>query len=118
MSGLLAATQPARTIIVERGGAIVSEHGGTPTWWIPLLVALAAAGVSYAVTWRFKRADVDRENALRAVDLVDEAEQIASLQKRWRDDGGARTTMRLLQQARVRAQPLDDVDLDERFQQR
>jgi hypothetical protein len=108
MIELLIASQTARTVVIERGG-------GT-NWWPALLVALAAAAVSYAVTWRFKKADVDRENALRAVDLVDEAEQIASLQDRWRDDGGARKTMRLLQQARVRAQPLDDADLDKRFQ--
>ena len=90
MIGILAATQPARTIIVQRGGAIVNESGGTP-WWVPvvttLAVALTAAAVSYAVSWRFKRADVDRENALRAVVRVDEAEQIPSLDYPWRDEG-------------------------------
>jgi hypothetical protein len=117
MSGLLDATEPARTIIVEHGGAIVHESGGGTNWWPPLLVALAAAVVSYAVTWRFKKADVDRENALRAVDLVDEAEQVASLNdRRWEDEGGILTTYRRLQQARVRTQPLDDYVLDDRFQ--
>ena len=120
MIGILAATQPARTIIVQRGGAIVNESGGTP-WWVPvvttLAVALTAAAVSYAVSWRFKRADVDRENALRAVDRVDEAEQIASLDYRWRDEGhGGLATHLLLQEARVRADPLDDDDLEDRFQ--
>jgi hypothetical protein len=38
MVELLAATEPgARMIIVERGGAIVHESGGTP-WWVPLAV--------------------------------------------------------------------------------
>jgi hypothetical protein len=109
--GFLPATQPARTIVVERGGT---------AWWVPfltaLLVALAAAAASYYATWRFKRADVDRENALRAVDLVDRAEQIASLDPLWRDEGeGGLTTHRLLQEARVRTEPLDDDDLDKRF---
>jgi hypothetical protein len=108
MVAFLEASRAARTIIVERGG-------GTPTWWIPLAVALVAAAVSYAVAWRFKRADVDRENALRAVDLIDRAEQIASLDDLWRNEGGGLTTHRLLQEARVRAEPLDDDDLEERF---
>jgi hypothetical protein len=89
--------------------------------WVPpasaLFVALVAAIVSYCVTWRFKRADIDRDNGIRAADLVDEAERIAS----WRDrfdaqpEGGASATLRLLQQARVRAEPLDDSDLADRF---
>jgi hypothetical protein len=92
MSTFLAATEPARTIVIERGGAIVNESGGTPTWVTFLLafgVALVAAAVSYSVTWKFKKTDVDRENALRAVDLVDEAEQIAALRYRYRDEGGS-----------------------------
>jgi hypothetical protein len=110
MTGLLAATQPARRIVVE--------GGGTP-WWVPLAialgVALVAALVSYVATWRFKAADFDRENALRTVDLVDEAELIASVEDRWRSEGGAETTMLRLQRARVRAQPLKDEALDNRF---
>jgi hypothetical protein len=34
------------------------------SWWVPsvsaLFVALVAATVSYSVTWRFKRADIQR----------------------------------------------------------
>jgi hypothetical protein len=120
MSGLIAATQPAQRIVVERGATLVVERGGGTPWWVPLAialgVALVAAFVSYAVTWRFKRADVDRENALRAVDIVDRAEQIASLDDLWNNEGGGgMATYRLLQEARVRAQPLDDNDLDQRF---
>jgi hypothetical protein len=111
MSSLLAATETARAIVIERSST---------AWWIPfvttLVVALVAAVVSYSVTWTFKKADIDRENAIRAADLVDEAEQIASLQDRYRNEGGAKTTMRVLQAARVRAQPLDNDDLDKRFQ--
>jgi carbohydrate-selective porin OprB len=85
-------------------------------WWIPLLVALAAAAGSYAVTWRFKRADVDRENALRAIDLVDEAERIAAFEDLSINDGPTEETYRILQEARARAEPLDDKELDKRFQ--
>jgi hypothetical protein len=110
MSKLLAATEPARTIVIERGGT---------AWWLPFVttlgVALAAALASYVVTWRFKRADVDRENAIRAIDLVDEAEQLASREDIYRDAGGATATLHLLQMARVRAQPIDDPDLDDCF---
>jgi len=35
MGALLATTQPARTIIVERGGG--------PAWWVPLGIALTVA---------------------------------------------------------------------------
>jgi hypothetical protein len=31
MSGLLAATQPARTVVIERGGT---------AWWVPFVAAL------------------------------------------------------------------------------
>ncbi len=110
MSGLIAATEPARTIVIERGG--------TP-WWIPfataLFVALAAAAASYYAAWRFKKSDVNRENAFRAAELVDQAEQIASRQDRYEAEGGPATTMRLLHEARVRAEPVADSDLDDRF---
>jgi hypothetical protein len=60
---LLAATQP---IVVERDGT---------DWWIPfataLFVAFVAALASYYATWRFKKGDVNRENAFRAAGLVD-----------------------------------------------
>jgi hypothetical protein len=83
-----------------------------------LFVAVVAAGVSYWVSWRFKRADVNRDNGVRAADLVDEAERIVA----WPDhfdaqpEGGGSATLRLLQQARVRAEPLDDPVLRDRFQ--
>jgi hypothetical protein len=100
---------------------IVAESGGT-AWWIPfgtaLAVALVAAAASYYATWRFKRADVNRESAFRTADLVDQAERLAS----WRgdegeDNGGAdlQEVTRLLQRARVWAQPLDDSELDDRM---
>jgi hypothetical protein len=108
MSRLLAAAQAARTIVVERGG-------GT-AWWIPLGVALFAAATAYYATWKFKKADVNRENAFRVADLVDEAEQIVSRPDRYEAEGGAMTTSRLLGEARVRAQPLEDDDLNDRFQ--
>ena len=80
-------------------------------------MAAAAAAASYYATWRFKAADVNRENGLRAVDLVDEAEQVAARLERYdaEPDGGATAIYRLLQQARVRTQPLDDGELDDRF---
>jgi hypothetical protein len=110
MNGLLAATEPARTIVVERGG---------PAWWIPfataLFVATVAALASYYATWRFKRADVNRENAVQARDLVDDAERIASSPDRYREGGGAKATSRLLQQALIRAQPIDDWNLFDDF---
>jgi hypothetical protein len=109
MSVFLAATQPARTIVIEH------EGGGTP-WWVPLLVALAAAVASYYATWRFKRADVDRQNALRAADLIDEAERLTSEPARYEAEPDASEVVRrLVQQARIRAQPLNDKELDDRF---
>jgi hypothetical protein len=75
MSGSFAATEPARTIVVQRGANLVIERGGGPGWWVPLLIALAVALVAaialYSVSWRFKKADVDRETALQAADVVD-----------------------------------------------
>ena len=97
---------------------IVAGHGGGTAWWILLLVALAAAGASYLATWLLKSSDVNRENAFRAADLVDQAEQIASWRKvEGEDDSSAdfQKASRLLQQARVRAQPLDDSDIDDRM---
>jgi hypothetical protein len=110
MSGLFAATEPTRTIVVERGGT---------AWWIPfstaLLVAVVAALASYYATWRFKRSDANRENAFRAAGLMDEAEQIARREDRYDSEGGASTTLRLLQEAQVRARPIEDSDLDDRL---
>lgn len=81
---------------------IVIERGGTP-WWVPfvttLLVALVAAVVSYYVTWRFKKVDFDRENGVRAADHVDEAERGVT-----HGTIDSESAMRLLRQARVRAQ--------------
>lgn len=97
---------------------VVVHEGGTP-WWVPLVVglgiAVVAASVSYAATWWFKKRDVERENAFLARDRIDEAEQIASRRRRYEAEGGAATVSRLLQEARVRTQPLGSVDLDDRF---
>jgi hypothetical protein len=110
MSRLLAATEPTRTIVIERGGT---------AWWIPfataLLVALFAAAASYYATWRFKKGDVNRKNAFGAADLIDEAAQLVSRQDRYGAEGGANATLRLVQRSRVRAEPIDDAELDERF---
>jgi hypothetical protein len=93
MSTLLAATEPARTIVIERGGT---------AWWVPFVtalgVALAAVAGSYYATWRFKKGDVNRENVFKAADLVDEAAQMVSRPSRYADEGGASTTLRLIGQ--------------------
>jgi hypothetical protein len=60
----------------------VIEHGGT-SWWVPLLVALAAALASYVATGWLKRADINRESAFRAADLIDDAEQVAAFRDRY-----------------------------------
>jgi hypothetical protein len=92
--------------------------GGTP-WWVPLIVglsvALAAACASYAAAWWFKKRDVDRENAFRAAERVDEAEQMTARRERYDAEGGAAAVLRLVQEARVRTQPLGSQDLDDRF---
>jgi hypothetical protein len=112
MGTLLAATAPSRTIVIERGGT---------AWWVPfltaLLVAVLAVVASYYATWKFKKVDVNRESAFRTADLVNQAEQIASWPGRYgaEAEGGAESTMRLLQEARIRAQPLGDDDLDDSF---
>src|SRR2546422_562534 len=97
---------------------IVIHEGGTP-WWVPLAIGLGiafvAAVVSYAATWRFKKVDVDRENAFRAAQLVDEAEQIATSRQRFEAEGGAAAVWRLIQEARVRAQPLLSSEIEDRF---
>jgi hypothetical protein len=100
----------------NRARTVVIEHGST-SWWLPLLIAVAAAAASYYATWRFKRADVNRENALRAADLVDEAEQLAARPDRYiaAPDGGAKAILHALQPARIRAQPLGDRELEDRF---
>jgi hypothetical protein len=89
-------------------------------WWVPfgsaLAVALAAALASYYVTWRMKRADVNRESALRVSDLIDEAEQLAAFSDQRGGAEAPSTVLRLLQRARVRAQPLlGDTELADRF---
>jgi hypothetical protein len=98
---------------------VVVHEGGTP-WWVPLViglgVAVVAAAVSYAATWRFKKRDVERENAFRAAERIDQAEQITARQDRYDAEGGAATVNRLVQEARVRAQPLGSSELDDRFQ--
>jgi hypothetical protein len=113
MSGLLAATQPARTIVVKQGG--------TP-WWVPLLatllIGIAAAIASYLATWWFKKRDIDGDNARQAALFVDEAERAlprptASARQTLSDP--LETVSRLLRKARLRAQPLDDFDLDQRM---
>lgn len=95
------------------------HDGGTP-WWVPLLVGLCiatvAAGASYVAAWWFKKRDIERESAVRAADLVDQAEQLLANRQRFATEGGAATVTRFLQEARVRAQPLLSRDLEDRFQ--
>lgn len=85
-------------------------------WWVPfttaLVVSLVAATVSYAVTWRFKRADVERENAFPVAGLIAEAERLAPDTRDFRvaEEMGLR-----LREAEVRALPLDDPDLADRI---
>jgi hypothetical protein len=108
MSTLLAATEPARTIVIERGGT---------AWWVPFVtalgVALAAVAASYYATWRFKKGDVNRENVFKAADLVDEAAQMVSRPSRYADEGGASTTLRLIGQ---REQNQLTTLIDDRFE--
>ena len=93
--------------------------GGTPSWVTFLLavgVAVVAALASYLLTWRFKKEDFDRENALRAADLIDEAERLTSEPTRYeREPDGSEVVRRLVQQARIRAEPLHDPEPDDRF---
>jgi hypothetical protein len=90
-------------------------------WWVPFVTALgvaaAAASTSYYATWRFKKADVNRANAFRAVDFLDEAEQLTSRSDLYdvAPGGGPAIAYRLLLQARARAEPLNDAELDDRF---
>jgi hypothetical protein len=60
---------------------------------------------------------VNRKSAFRAADLINQVEQIASLPGRYEAEaeGGGVVALRLLQEARVRAQPLNDPGLDDRF---
>jgi hypothetical protein len=96
-------------------------------WWVPLatalVVSLVAATVSYAVTWRFKRADVERENAFRVADLIAEADRLAraTLPTTLDDPQQAHEVERRVdelelrvREASVRARSLDDPDLDDR----
>jgi hypothetical protein len=113
-----ASGEPGNMVGVLQERTVVIHEGVTP-WWVPLAVslgiALVAAVVSYAATWWFKKREVDRDNAVRAAALVDEAEQIAARRERWEAEGGAARVMQALQEARVRAQPLGSDDLDDRF---
>lgn len=95
--------------------AVAVQEGGT-SWWVPVAVAAAAAAASYAAAWWLKRRDVERENAFRAASLVDNAELLSSSRERYAAEGGVNTLLRLLQQARIRAQPLSSTELDDRFQ--
>jgi hypothetical protein len=109
-----------RLLMAGTTRVVVIEKGGTP-WWVPLVIglaiAIAAAIASYVATWWFKKGEADRENASQAATLVDEAEKIVSLSG-YRTDlstGGPETATPLLQEARIRAEPLFDDDLDDRF---
>jgi len=108
---------PSRIVIIEKGG--------TP-WWVPLLATLligvAAAIASYLATWWFKKRDIDGENARQAATLVDDAdralprstETFTTQVSQMPDDPLDKVT-RLLREARLRAQPLNDFDLDQRL---
>jgi hypothetical protein len=106
-------------------------------WWVPLAIALVAASVSYFVTWRFKRADIVRENAFRVADLIVEAERevldavlLADASRPTREkairtrrptdcpdlDRHLEAAQVLLREALVRAQPLGDDDLYDRLE--
>jgi hypothetical protein len=104
--------------VVAAERVVIVHEGGTP-WWVPLIVGLViasvAAIVSYLATWLFKKRDVDRENAFLARDFVDEAEQISERRERFEAEGGVGAVFHLLQQARVRAEPLESPDLSDRF---
>jgi hypothetical protein len=116
---------PTGTIRGQRGlqgqrGPQGRSGGGTP-WWVPVAtafaVALVAAVASYFFAWRFKRGDVDRENAFKAATFIDEAAAIAGAQTRelWDTPGGATACERLLRQAVARVRPLRDDDLERRL---
>jgi len=111
LRGLLVATQVARPIVTERGGT---------AWWVPFVtalgVALVAALASYYATWRFKKADIKRENAFRVVGLVDDAERIVSRAEEFESKAETKATWRLLLEAQVRAWPIGDAELDDRLQ--
>jgi hypothetical protein len=104
-------------LAVEATRTLVVEHGSDTSWWIPLVVAAVAALASYYATWRFKKMDVNRENAIRAADLVDEAEQLVSASDRFQPEpeSAENVALGLLHRARVRAEPLADRGLDDRF---
>jgi hypothetical protein len=107
--GVIAAAGRTTTVVVD--------HGSDSSWWIPLLVGFGAALASYYATWRFKKADVNRENAIRAADLVDEAERLVARADLDDQDPDAVLTavLRPIQQARVRSEPLANRELDDRF---
>jgi hypothetical protein len=108
-------------LVAASSRVVVIENGGTP-WWVPflatLVVGLAAAMASYLATWWFKKRDIEGENARQAASLVDDPERALP--------GGETYTKgvpidplddvnRLLREARLRAQPLNDRDLDQRL---
>lgn len=94
---------------------MTGSSNGT-SWWVPVLVAAAAALASYFATWVMKRRDVERELARRCAELLNEASDTARL----RDDayaaaGGAETVKAALTAARSAVYPLHDHDLDYRL---
>jgi hypothetical protein len=95
---------------------VVVHEGGTP-WWVPLAVALSvtalAAVASYYSAWRFKKSDTQRESALPAADLVDQAERLTV--REGTAEVPSDDIRRLLQQARRRARSLGSAELDDRF---
>jgi len=109
---LLVASQAPRPIVIE--------HGGT-AWWVPfvtaLSVAIVAALASYYATWRFKTADINRENAFRVVRLVEQAEDWAS-EDEFEAKAEATDAWRALREAQVQAWPIGDSELDDRFKRR
>jgi hypothetical protein len=101
---------------------VVVEKGGTP-WWVPLvatlLTVLVAGLASYFATWWFKKRDIDGVNARQAATLIDDAETALPGPTTYSTVGESdsiETAARLLREARLRAQPLHDYDLDERLQ--
>jgi hypothetical protein len=86
------------------------------SWWVPVLVAAAAAFASYFATWVMKRRDVERELAGRCAELLNEAADTARLgDYAYADAGGAETVKAALTAARSAVYPLRDSDLDYRL---
>jgi hypothetical protein len=101
---------------------LVIEKGGTPSW-VPLvatlLTVLVAGVASYFATWWFKKRDIDGVNAHQAATLVDDSETALPGPTTYEPEDQSdsiQAAARLLREARLRAQPLHDHDLDERLQ--